>query len=153
MCVYSVAQSLLTLCDAMCCSLPGSSVHEIFQARILKWVATFFSRGSSRPRDQTHISCVSCIGRWILYHFTTWEEVWAPDGQSPLPQRSEVLLQAPYLNTYMTWANHNPSDSCGVSVCKIRPTSVLSTTYHYQELQMRLQAFHKLNTSPQLNSE
>ena len=46
-------------------SLPGSSVHEIFQARLLEWVAISFSRGSSRPRDRT---CVSCIGRWILYH-------------------------------------------------------------------------------------
>ena len=49
------------------CSLPGSSVHGIFQARILEWLAIFSSRGSSRPRDQTHISCISCIGRWILY--------------------------------------------------------------------------------------
>ena len=48
----------------MDCSPPGSSVHGIFQARILEWVAISFSRGSSRPRDGT---CVSCIGRWILY--------------------------------------------------------------------------------------
>ena len=45
-----VAQSCLTLCDAMDCSLPGSSVHEIFQARILEWVAISFSRGSYQPR-------------------------------------------------------------------------------------------------------
>ena len=38
-----------TLCDPMDCSLPGSSVHDIFQARILEWVATPFSRGSSPP--------------------------------------------------------------------------------------------------------
>ena len=43
------------------CSLPGSSVHGISQARILEWVAISFSRGSSRPRDQTHVSCISCI--------------------------------------------------------------------------------------------
>ena len=42
-----VAQSCLTLCDPMDCSLPGSSVHGIFQARILGWVAISFSRGSS----------------------------------------------------------------------------------------------------------
>ena len=41
---------------------------EILQARILEWVSMPFSRGSSRPRDQTHISYVSCIGRGILYH-------------------------------------------------------------------------------------
>ena len=45
------AQSYLTLCDPMVCSLPGSSVHGIFQARVLEWVAISFSRGSSRPGD------------------------------------------------------------------------------------------------------
>jgi len=46
-CVCLVAQSGLTLCDSLDCSLPGSSVHGVFQARILEWVATSFSRGSS----------------------------------------------------------------------------------------------------------
>ena len=46
-----VTQSCPTLCDPMDCSLPGSSVHGIFQARVLKWVAISFSRGSSQPRD------------------------------------------------------------------------------------------------------
>ena len=58
-----VVQSCPTLCDPVDCSLPGASVHEILQARILEWVAISSSRGSSRPRDQTHISC---IGRRIL---------------------------------------------------------------------------------------
>ena len=49
----------------MNCSPPGSSVHGIFQARILEWVAISSSRGSSQPRDPTH---VCCIGRWVLYH-------------------------------------------------------------------------------------
>ena len=53
-----------------CRSLPGSSVHGITQARILEWVAISFSRGSSWPRDQTHISCTS---RWTLYHWAIWE--------------------------------------------------------------------------------
>ena len=61
-------QSCLTLCDPMDCSLTGSSVHGILQARILEWVAISSSRGSSRPRDRNHFSCVSCIGRQILYH-------------------------------------------------------------------------------------
>ena len=50
----------------MDCSLPGFSVHGISQASILEWVAVSFSRGSSWHGDQTHISC---IGRWILYHW------------------------------------------------------------------------------------
>ena len=45
----------------------GSSVHGILQARLLEWVTISFSRGSSQPRDRTHISCMSCIGRRILY--------------------------------------------------------------------------------------
>ena len=53
-----VAQSCLTLYDPMDCSLPGSSVHGIFQARVLEWVAIAFSRGSSRPRDWTQVSCM-----------------------------------------------------------------------------------------------
>ena len=48
--------------------LPGSSVHEILQARIREWIAIPSSRGSSWPRDRTCISYVSCIGRWVLYH-------------------------------------------------------------------------------------
>ena len=51
-----VAKLYLTLCDPMDYSLPGSSIHGIFQARILERVATSFSRGSSRPRDQTLVS-------------------------------------------------------------------------------------------------
>ena len=60
-----VSQSCLTLCDPMDCSLPGSSVHRILQARILEWVAISFSREHSWCRDWTQ---VSCIGRQILYH-------------------------------------------------------------------------------------
>ena len=50
-------------CDPMDCSLPVSSIYGISQARILEWVTISFSRGSSRPRDWTH---VSFIGRWLL---------------------------------------------------------------------------------------
>ena len=48
-----VAQSCPTLCNHMDCSLPGSSIYGIFQARILEWIAISFSRGSSQPRDRT----------------------------------------------------------------------------------------------------
>ena len=56
-------QLCLILCNPMDWNPPGSSVHEISQGRVQKWVAISFSRGSSWTRDQTH---VSCIGRWIL---------------------------------------------------------------------------------------
>ena len=54
--ISEIVQSCPTLCDPMDCSLPGSSVHGILQARVLEWVAISFSRGSSRPRDQTPVS-------------------------------------------------------------------------------------------------
>ena len=61
-----VTQSFLIICDFMDCSLPGSSVHGILQARILVWVAIPFSRGYSWPRDQIQVSCTA--GRF----FTVW---------------------------------------------------------------------------------
>ena len=63
-CVFSttqnkLAQSCPTLCDPMDCSLSGTSVHGIFQARVLEWIAIALSRGSSRPRDRTWVSCIA----------------------------------------------------------------------------------------------
>ena len=59
LCAHSVARLCPTFGDPMNCSPPGSSIHGIFQARILEWVSISFSRESSRPRDQTHISCLA----------------------------------------------------------------------------------------------
>ena len=56
-----VTQWCSALCDPMDCSLPGSSIHGIFQARILKWVAISFSWRSSRPRDRIQVSHI--VGR------------------------------------------------------------------------------------------
>ena len=67
-----VAQSCPTLWDPMDCSLPGSSVYGIFQARILEWVAISFYRRSSWPRDWTWISHI--VGR----HFTVWATLLGP---------------------------------------------------------------------------
>ena len=54
-----VAQLCPTLCDRMDCSLPGSSVHRILQARRLEWVAIPFSRGSFQLNDGTQVSCIA----------------------------------------------------------------------------------------------
>ena len=61
-----VTQSCLALCDPMDYSLPGSSVHGTFQARVLEWVAISFSRGSSQPRDWTGVSHIA------RRRFTIW---------------------------------------------------------------------------------
>ena len=66
--VVDHAQLCPTLCNPMDCSLLGSSVHGISQARILECVAISYPRASSQPRDRTCIFCVFCIGRQILYH-------------------------------------------------------------------------------------
>ena len=74
----SMLSHSLNLCDSMDCSLPGSSVHGIFRARILEWIAMPSCSGSAQPRDWTHISCVSCIAVEL---FTDTHE---PPGKSPM---------------------------------------------------------------------
>ena len=100
--VWMDVQSCPTLCDPMNCNPPGSSVHGIFQARTLQWVAVPSSKGSSQPRDQTSVSCisyVSCIGRQILYHWTTREghksfnfcQVYRPQTVSPSSSLKKII--------------------------------------------------------------
>ena len=74
--VVQLLSCVWPICNPMCCGPPGFSAHGIFQARILAWFAISFSRGFSRPRDQTRVSCVSCFGRWIHYHWGTREAIW-----------------------------------------------------------------------------
>ena len=62
-----------TLCHPMACSSLSSSVHGIFHTSILEWVAIFYSKGSSWHRDWMHVSCVSWIGRPILYQLCQLE--------------------------------------------------------------------------------
>ena len=66
--IWSKVKSLsrVRLCDPMDCSLQGSSVHGVFQARVLDWVAISFSRGSSQLRDRTWVSHIA------RRHFTVW---------------------------------------------------------------------------------
>ena len=71
MCAKSLHQRL-TVCNLVNYSLPGCSGHEILQARILEWVAMPSSKGSSRSRDRTCVSYVSCIGSWVIYHQRHW---------------------------------------------------------------------------------
>ena len=78
--VSEVAQSCPTLCNPMDCSLPGSFVHGIFQARILEWVAISFSRRSSQPRDQTQVLQI------VVRLFS----VWATREVQANPKRAET---------------------------------------------------------------
>ena len=74
----SVAQSCLTLCDPVDCSLPGSSVHGIFQTIVLEWIAISFSRGYSWPRDRTQVS------RILDRRFTVWATRESKDAKTKL---------------------------------------------------------------------
>ena len=76
----------------MGCSLPGCSVHGISQERILEWVAMPSFRGSSPSWDRTCISCVSCIGSQVLYHWATWAGSQGP-GKGLSCQVRKVLHQ------------------------------------------------------------
>ena len=112
------------VCSPMDCSLLGSSSHGISQARILEWVAIFFFRGSSWPKDQTcFISCISCLGRQIIYHRITWEapslnhlqetECWCPLPNSyveiltlkvmELRHGIKTVLKAQFWEVIRTW--------------------------------------------------
>ena len=95
-----VAQSCPTLCDPMDCSLPGSSVHGSFQARILEWVAISFSRRSSQPRDWTQVSRIAgrrftvCLGSNI--HSSSVYMSMPVSQFIPLPS---LTLWYPYLSS------------------------------------------------------
>ena len=86
-----VTQSCPALCNPMDCSLPGSSVHEILQARILEWIAISFYRGSSWPRDQTWVSCMQADALpsellLLLSHFSRVQlcaTLWTVAHQAP----------------------------------------------------------------------
>ena len=73
-----VAQLCLTLCDPMDWSPPDSSIHGIFQAKILEWVAMPFSRGFFQPRDWTQVSCIA--GRFFTSWATNLVVLWKPNS-------------------------------------------------------------------------
>ena len=87
----SLAQSCSTACDPMDCRLPGSSVHRIFQARILEWVASFLLQRIFPTQGLTHVSCVSCTAGF----FTCWAI------------REALLLAWGPANKYCTLLYHN----------------------------------------------
>ena len=92
-CSYcSVAQSCPALCDLMDCSPPGSSVHGILQARILESVAVPSSRGSSRPRDRTWVSCIA--GRFLTSWATREAHMWMITHYPPT--KGKLLVSVDY---------------------------------------------------------
>ena len=83
-----LVQSLLscpTLCDPIDCSLPGSSVYRILQARILEWVAMPSFRGPSQPRDRFHVSCASFL------HWQASSLPLVPPGMFPCSNNNQIF--------------------------------------------------------------
>ena len=89
--VHTVLRCAWLLATPTDCSPPGSSVHGIFQARILVWVAISSSRRSSWPRDWNYVFYISCIGRQFLYYWATWE---APDTAVQFAKSRREVQQA-----------------------------------------------------------
>ena len=88
LCILSCFSRVWLFCDPMDCSPPGSSILEILQARILEWVAISSFRRSSRPKDWTHVSYITCIGRQVLCHWchlgSPFSFVVVSEGEGPL---------------------------------------------------------------------
>ena len=109
-CVCVYAWSCLTLCDPMDGSLPGSSGHGIFQARILEWVAISSCRGSSPCRNQTASPASFSIGKQILYHWDTLK-VWRIQTESfinPVSRRQCFQRSMPKAEKLRTDSEKNP---------------------------------------------
>ena len=88
----SVTKSCPTLCDSTHCSPPASTVYEIFQTRTWSGLPFPPPGNLSWPRDQTYISCISCINRRVLYHL------------SYLGNLSQISSNLPLLDFF----SHNP---------------------------------------------
>ena len=123
-CWYLVTKLCLNLCNPKDCSPPSSSVHGILQARILEWITIFCSRGSYWPQAQT---CISCIGRQILYHWATrkahtnaWQFVTAQEIQTRIYYyNADWECSAPILLLWSSprgnielWGSDSPSTNC-----------------------------------------
>ena len=106
----AVAQSCPTLCDPMDCSLSGSSVHGIFQARVLEWIAISFSRGPSRPRNRTRVSHIAsrCFTIWATREDLP-SEAWGKYGWPP-PSSANRDKQRRWwhLGSTVTWPKAPP---------------------------------------------
>ena len=132
-----VTQLCPTLCNSMDCSLSGSSIHGIFQARVLEWIAISFSRGSSWPRNRTQVSHIADS------YLTAWasREAVTSKTKSILRQESPVFAESPpSISGHPEWqagyrpkAVHGrlpppqaPGLSWGVWACPVHPWGCLS---------------------------
>ena len=121
------AKACPTLYYPMDCSLPGSTVHGISQARILEWVAISSSRGSSQPRDQSY---VSCIGRKILYHWAAQEahHFWGLYSNIPKALPPLIVTLGIRILRCEVWGRHRHS---GASLVDQNPPAMKETCFNF----------------------
>ena len=99
-CVCARAQLYPTLCSPMDYSPPSSAVHGISQARILEKVALLSSRGSSQPKDQTHISGISCTGRRTLYQLSHHGSSEQDYNGTKIKKKKNIGMAKTFLNSF-----------------------------------------------------
>ena len=132
-----VAQSCPTLCNPMDYSLPGSSVHGIFQARVLEWVAISFSRGSSRPRDRTQVSCTA--GR----HFTIW------DTRKALQNIKNVIISAMFIDRKIQYCQTVSFSQCDH---RFKVISIKIPTSHFVDIDKLILKFIRWNKKSRIDN-
>ena len=124
-CVWAQLLSRVWLfCDPIDFSLPGFSVHGIFSSKNTVVGCHYPSppRGYSHPRDQTLVSCVSCIGRWILCCWVTWETQW-----------KNISLEVGLCGVLTQWRIH----SCVLGV--LRPPKLYMEFYGWVQMHIFLE--------------
>ena len=145
-------QLRLTLCDPVDCSLPGSSVHGIFQAIVLEWIAISFSRGSSQPRDGTRISHI------VDRHFTVsaTREVWimtiqfssvaepCPTLCDPINCSTPGLPVHHHLPEFTQTHIHRVNDAIQPSHPLLSPSSPASNPSQHQSLFQWVNSLHEV---------
>ena len=149
----SVAQSCLTYCDPVDCSLPGSSVHGIFLAKILEWVAISSSRQSSWPRNRTCIPLHWQAASLPLCHHEHWAFscLLAIVNNAVMDMGVQVSLQDPDFNCSGPISNHGIEGSYSNSIFNFLSNHhtvfhSICTIFHfyYQCLLPRFQFLHIL---------
>ena len=121
-----VSQSCLTLWDPMDCGLPGFSLYGIFQVRVLEWVAMPSSRGSSRPGDQTQVSCIvgRCFTVWATREVPAGDVGSIPGSEDPLEQ--EIATRSSILAWEIPWTE----DFWWATVCGITNSRTWLSGWH-----------------------
>ena len=136
MCMLNCSLVSNSFWPPMDCSPPGSSVHAIYQARILEWGAISYFRGYSQVRNHTCVSWVSCIGRRILYHWATWKATISQHIHTTVCHHfdNELMRKSEWLNNLpqITGKKSNNSfDRCFYETDKSSEPKILDSLNYY----------------------